>query len=293
MNKSKKEKQSILYMDIKDIFDSNFLNKELSPKGIAAIIISIVLVCFYGYFIVYPKFSEYKTIKSNLNEAKLELSTYQEKLEKIPSLNDKLNSLNREANVKNQRLSHDMEDGLFLIGLDKFMKNLGINLVSYTIEDSVNYDTFYAIPMNLNIDGNYRSVKELIYYLEQQKNITQVMDYNITTKPTEIKKEIQKKVYWTKEDKLYHLNKECEKMLQGEVLWGNSDQSGSRQPDLNCVGDMSNTVDVQVFTEATGDVSANIRFIVYSSEKDIIKLETDKPSQWKPGKNNPFEDTLS
>lgn len=103
----------------------------------------------------------------------------------------------------------------------------------------------------------------------------------------------QWKVYWTKEDKLYHLNKECEKMLQGEVLWGNSDQSGSRQSDLNCVGDMSNTVDVQVFTKATGDVSANIKFIVYSSEKDIIKLETDKPSQWKPGKNNPFEDTLS
>lgn len=62
---------------------------------------------------------------------------------------------------------------------------------------------------------------------------------------------------------------------------------------IHFVGDVTNTVDVEVISSAKGDISANIKFIVYSSDKGTIKLEIDNPENWKPSKYNPFKDTLN
>lgn len=200
--------------------------------------------------------------------------------------------MEKEIGVKSRKLSYDMEDGLFIIGLDKMIRELDIILKDYSIGDIAEYEKFYGIPMTLNIEGDYRRVRELIYFIEEQKNITQVMEYSINTKKTESKKEISKRVYWTRNDTNYHLNKTCPSMIGGDVLYGTPAQSGGRKPDSECVGDISNTIDVEITSDAKGDVSANINFIIYSSENNNIKLETDKPESWKPGKYNPFQDTL-
>ncbi|HSQ88643.1 type 4a pilus biogenesis protein PilO [Romboutsia sp.] len=288
-----KEKKNISQMDVNNLFKRDILKQNISPKSAAIIIGVLVGIAVYGYLFVYPKFMEYKTTKSNLENVQSELLEYQQKLDKIPMLQERLDALTKEAKIKSKRLSHDMEDGLFLIGLDKVIRDLGIRLINYTIEDSVDYDNFYAIPMSLSVEGDYRRVRELIYYLENQKNITQVMNYSMATKMTETKKEINKRVYWTRGDTYYHLDKSCPSMVKGDILYGTPAQSGARKPDPDCVEDISNTIEVQVTSKASGDVSANIKFIVYSSEKDIIKLDTDKPENWKSGKYNPFEDTLN
>ncbi|MGL4911777.1 MAG: type 4a pilus biogenesis protein PilO [Romboutsia sp.] len=289
----KKEQKSIWQMDVKDLFKSDALKKDISPKGAIISICILCLIGLYGYFIVYPKFNEYNVALNNLESAQSELLKYQQKLEEMPILEKRFGELQKEANVKSRELSHDMEDGLFLIGLDNKMRSLGIKLKNYNIEDSIPYDNFYAIPMTLNIEGDYRRVRDLIYFLEEQENITQVMDYSMNTKMTEIKKEISKRVYWTRGDSNYHLDKTCPDMVEGDILFGIPAQSGGRKPDSECVGDIANTIDVEITSTANGDVTASIRFIVYSSDNDIMKLETDKPENWKPGKYNPFQDTLN
>lgn len=288
-----KDKKNILQMDVKDIFKFDKLSEEVTPKTVLMSAIILIVIGIYAFIAIRPKFVEYKSTKENLIKSEEELNKYKQKLDEIPLLEKKLDSLNKEADSKSSKLKHDMEDGLFLIGLDKVMKSLNVRLINYTIEDSIDYEKFYAIPMNLSVEGDYRKVREVITYLEEQKNITQVMDYNINVKMTEDKKETSKKVYWTRGDKNYHLDKSCKSMIEGEVLFGTPSQSGARNPDPDCVGDISNTIDVDVTSKATGDVSANIKFIVYSSDRDIIKLETDNPDKWKPGKYNPFKDTLN
>ncbi|MEG2246100.1 MAG: hypothetical protein RR942_16995 [Romboutsia sp.] len=99
-------------------------------------------------------------------------------------------------------------------------------------------------------------------------------------------------VYWTRNDTNY-LDKRCSTMVEGDVLYGTSSKSGGRKLDQNCVGDISNTIDVKVISKASGDISATINFIVYSSDKYRIKLETDNLSTWKPGKYNPFQNTIN
>lgn len=288
-----KEKKSIWQTDIKDLFKRDSIKKDMSTKGIIIVICTVALLGVYSYFIVYPKFNEYKVSSNNLETAQSELLQYKQRLEEMPILKERYSDLEREAEVKSKGLKHDMEDGLFLIGLDKMIRTLEITLKSYNIEESVSYDNFYAIPMSINVEGDYRRVRELIYFLENQKNITQVMDYSMNTKMTESKTETTKRVYWTRADSNYHLDKACPSMLEGEVLWGTPKQSGNRNPDSECVGDISNTIDIEVTSTAKGDVSTSIKFIVYSSDKNIMRLDTDNPAEWTPGKYNPFQDTLN
>lgn len=291
-----KEKKSILQMDVKDLLKRDILKKDVSPK---AAFISIAVLCgigLYGYFMVYPKYIEYKSTATNLESVQDELLQYQQRMDEIPSLEEKLSALTKEAKIKSQRLSHDMEDGLFLIGLDKMINELEITLKNYKIDEIVDYDKFYAIPMSIDIEGDYRRVRELIYFLEEQKNVTQVMDFSMNTKMTETKKEVSKTVYWTDGDEHYHLDQSCTNIAEGEKISKGTiekAESAGKTPDSYCIGDIADTIDVEVTSVANGDILASIKFIVYSSDKDIIKLETDKPENWKPGKYNPFKDTLN
>lgn len=291
-----KDKKSILQMDVKDLFKSDILKKDISPK---ASLISIAVLCgvgLYGYFMVYPKYIEYKSTAANLESIQGELSQYQQRMDEIPVLEEQLSALTKEAKIKSKRLSHDMEDGLFLIGLDKMINDLDITLKNYKIDEIVDYDKFYAIPMSIDIEGDYRRVRELIYFLEEQKNITQVMDYSMNTKMTETKNEVSKRVYWTRVDEHYHLDQSCINIAEGQKISKGTiekAEAAGKTPDSYCVVDIADTIDVEVTSTAKGDISASIKFIVYSSDKDIIKLETDKPENWKPGKYNPFQDTLN
>lgn len=291
-----KDKKSILQMDVKDLFKSDILKKDISPK---VAFISIAVLCgisLYGYFMVYPKYIEYKSTATNLESVQGELLQYQQRMNEIPALEEQLSALTKEAKIKSKKLSHDMEDGLFLIGLDKMINELEITLKNYKIDEIVDYDKFYAIPMSIDVEGDYRRIRELIYFLEEQKNITQVMDFSMNTKMTETKKEVSKTVYWTDGDEHYHLDKSCTNITEGQKISKGTIEkakSAGKTPDSYCIGDIADTIDVEVTSAAKGDISASIKFIVYSSDKDIIKLETDNPENWKPGKYNPFQDTLN
>ena len=125
-----KEKKNILQMDVKDLFKSDILKQDISPK-MALIVIGILLtIGLYGYFIIYPKYTEYKSTVSNLEAAQGELLQYKQRMDEIPLLEEKLSDLTREAKVKSKKLSHDMEDGLFLIGLDKMIMFIFISPIN-------------------------------------------------------------------------------------------------------------------------------------------------------------------
>ena len=89
----------------------------------------LIGVFAYGFVFVYPKYSEYKATKESVNVANTELLGYKEKLIRMPELEESLSAAKRKLVVKSRTLNHDMMDGLFLIGLDKQLKSLDVNLV--------------------------------------------------------------------------------------------------------------------------------------------------------------------
>lgn len=293
--------------------NKDILKREITLKE-SLIAVGILLSIFaYVFLFLYPKYSEYKATKQNVDTANSELSSYQGKLDRMPELEESLAAAKSELIVKSRSLNHDMMDGLFLIGLDKQLKNVDVDLIEYTPQDTIKYETFYAIPAIITLRGNYKNIREIIYYLEEQKNITQVLDYSMESYIEPLRETLGggyssdfkkqpvdiNKVYWTIDSHLYHSTESCPNLKNstGILASGPLKESDKTVADTTCVASGSdlannNTQTIVASTpKSKGDVTATFKFIMYTSENPKLDLDVDDSNNWKPGKYNPFVQT--
>ena len=298
MIKEKKDKQSIL-------------QKELNAKEILAVAGVFGAIFIYGFLFVYPRYTDYKVSVNNLKDIETKVADYQSKINEMPIKEEKLDSLNREIKVKSRMLSHNMEDGMFLIGLSNLMSDVSVDLVEYSMEEPIPYETFYAIPTTISVRGDYRHIREIMYYMEEQKNMTQILDYNMETYIPEEKKEEttnnnqstitpDKTVYWTNSGTAYHKENctvlEEEKVTKKEnVLTGEPSLSRKSVACQVCKPYTESQVNINptevVKPKSNGTIEATFKFMMYSSDNPVLELDNDNPSEWKPGKYNPFATT--
>lgn len=247
------DKRNILHMDVKDLFKSDI---KINPKNVLILVVILFGLVLYGYFILYPKYNEYSQVSNELEVKKEELQNDKMDLDKRAELKEKLSHLSVELNAKSKRVAYDMQDGMFLVGLSNIMRKYGVDLIDYTIEEAIPYEGFYAVPTTLKIRGNYRYIREIMYYLEEQKNITQIQNFTMETYIPKIK-----------------INPSNSNTLNPEL--GAIDLGLTQKPKSN------------------GDVTANFKFVIYTSENPKLDLQTENPNNWKPGKFNPFVDTTN
>ena len=246
-----------------------------------------------------------------MKDIETKVADCQSKINEMPIKEEKLDSLNREIKVKSRMLSHNMEDGMFLIGLSNLMEDVSVDLVEYSMEEPIPYETFYAIPTTISVRGDYRHIREIMYYMEEQKNMTQILDYNMETYIPEEKKEEttnnnqstitpDKTVYWTNSGTAYHKENctvlEEEKVTNKEnVSVGAPSLSGKSLACQVCKPYTESQVNINpkevVKPKSNGTIEATFKFMMYSSDNPIIELDNDNPSEWKPGKYNPFATT--
>ena len=307
------KEQNNLNYDDKKTEKKSILQKELNTKEILIGLGLTGLVLAYGFLSVYPKYTEVKSAKTELEGIKSNIALYEAKLSSMPQLEDKLDSLKRELKVKSRTLSHNMEDGMFLIGLSKLMDDVYVDLVDYSMDEIIPYENFYAIPTTITVRGDYRHVREVMYYLEEQKNMTQILDYNMKTYMSEETSEVSTSnvttkivpdshVYWTNSGAAYHKEIcdvfEADKSAnEGNFKEGEPSVSGKTTACQVCKPYSEQQVTEQVQTQtqekpkSKGEVEATFKFMMYSSDNPILELENDDPNTWKPGKYNPFKTT--
>ncbi|MDU7905320.1 MAG: hypothetical protein E7J33_07165, partial [Peptostreptococcaceae bacterium] len=134
------DKKNILHMDIKDLFK---VDLKINAKNIIILVCIFLGVIAYAYFIVYPKYIEFSNVNRKLSMVNSQLKDDENKLDTRQQLNEELQNLARQANEKSKRLSYDMQDGMFLVGLSNMMSKNGIELLNYSIDPSVKYENFY------------------------------------------------------------------------------------------------------------------------------------------------------
>lgn len=295
--------KSILQKDIKDIF-----KMEVSMRNILIIVGTGIAVCVYCYLGLYPKYKEYISTKEAVKKSQEKLISYQEKIIRMPKLKEYLESVSSELRVKSKELSHDMQDGMFLIGLDKKLKEFSVNLTNYSIEDAIKYEKFYAVPTTIDVRGDYRSVREIMYYLENQKNITQIMDYSMRSYIDNENNISQNKfnnitgasltlnsiVYWNQDSTIYHVYNDCSLLDRSKaIITGKLSDRENSTMCTECSNRIFNVNNVTYETpKAKGQIEAQFKFIMYTNEEPTMKLDTDDPYSWKPGKYNPFISTV-
>ena len=293
-NKNKKEKQSIL-------------QKELNAKEVLGVLGVCALIFVYGYIFVYPRYTQYKAASSNLASLEEQVSDYESQINEMPQKQEQLNSLEEELRIKSAIINHDMEDGMFLIGLSKLMEDINIDLVDYSVEETTPYNTFNAIPMSISLRGNYLNIREIMYYMEEQKNMTQILDYNVETFIDEengdteetVVKTPNPVVHWTKSGTQYHtdtcivLDNEKTKFNESS-LSGTATQSQKTTACDSCKPYTETIVQNEEIVEdnrSKGEVEATFKFIVYTSENPKFELNNEDSTKWNPGKYNPFTTT--
>jgi Tfp pilus assembly protein PilO len=237
--------------------NKDILNQEISLKNVAIIALVLGALFVYTYVLLYPKYSEYRTTKDNLNDVETELNSYRQKINDMPRLQDELAGTNSELYANSRRLNYDMENGMFLIGLSNYMEGFNVDLEEYTVDEPIKYETFYAIPATLKVKGNYRNIREVMYYLEEQKNMTQILDYEMVLV-------------------------EPEEVPQEEVIT-------TIQPDGSEITIPRTPVETP---KPNGDITATFKLMVYSANDPTLELNTSNPNKWKPGKYNPFVPTV-
>ncbi len=293
----------------------NILQRELSTKEVLAGLGIFTAVMAYGFVAVYPRYTEYEAAKTNLVSLQNDIKTYEAKLAKMPELEEKLDNLKREVKVKSRMLAHNMEDGMFLIGLSNLMSSRSVDMVDYTVDEVIPYDTFYAIPTSISVRGDYRHVREIMLYLEQQKNMTQILDYSMETHIPEANEQSNQNqnaqqpvtiqpnnvVFWTGSGAAYHNDGcsvlEAEKAAGGNTLLsGSPSTSGKNAACQVCKPYTTVQANTQPQEQSkpkpNGEIEATFKFIMYSSENPVIDLQNEDSSKWNPGKYNPFKSTI-
>ena len=298
----------------KKTFDvKGMLQKELNIKEALTVIGAFVIIFGYIGMLIYPNWKKVKSSLDELDTMQEQIANYELNINNIPNLEKELSYLESELDNEKKMLSHNMEDGMFLVGLSNLINSLGIDLVSYTVEDTIPYNSFYAIPTNIEVRGNYNHIRTVMSYLEEQKNTTQILDYNMETYIEEPKESqvssaattetiIDSVVYWTEAGEHYHkgdcsLLQEEQEAADCEIFTGTSKESEKAsycevcKPYTVAESNSESTTTTTSTPKAKGDIVARFKFVMYSSENPSNNLNNSDVSTWQPGKYNPFVST--
>jgi Tfp pilus assembly protein PilO len=239
--------------------NKDILKKDISLKNILIIVLISMIIGIYIYNVLYPQYQKYISTKENIKSVQNEITTYKQSINNIDNLRAELANVNSQLKAKSSKLSYEMNDGMFLIGLSNNMGKFGVNLVDYTIDEPIKYTTFYAIPTTIKVEGDYRKIREIMYYLEEQKNMTQILDFNmVISEPEEIT------------------------VLPEEEADPTTDGgAGITIPSIP-----------EIVLKPSENITATFKFIMYSSEQPILELDTSNPNKWNKGKYNPFTPTV-
>ena len=296
---------------VESVDKKSILQKDLNLKEILIITgIFGIVITYIGVFLL-PKYNEYKNTAAQLKEIEQNITNYESEISTLSILKKQLSSVENEIENERKKLSYNMEDGMFLVGLSNLINSLDVDLVSYTVDDTIPYSNFYAIPTTIEVRGNYNYIRRIMSYLEEQKNTTQILDYSMETYideddtqqtenqySTEIVSDSV--VYWTENGSEYH-KKECDVLKEeqsnslSEILSGTAIESGKSKACEECkpyITVLASTQQVEdTEPKATGEIVAKFKFIMYSTENPKYGLGIEDYNDWQPGKYNPFTTT--
>ena len=287
---------------VESVDKKSILQKDLNLKEILIITgIFGIVITYIGVFLL-PRYNEYKNTVSQLKEIEQNITNYESEISTLSILKKQLSSIENEIENERKKLSYNMEDGMFLVGLSNLINSLDVDLVSYTVDDTISYSNFYAIPTTIEVRGNYNYIRRIMSYLEEQKNTTQILDYSMetyidedatNTQQTETQSSAEivsdSVVYWTNSGSMYHkqvcsiLN--LEQTNSGEAVQsGTADESGKSSPCETCKPYTTVSSSVQQVEntdpKATGDIVARFKFIMYSTENPKYGLGIEDYNDW-------------
>ncbi|AEF95009.1 Fimbrial assembly family protein [Desulfotomaculum nigrificans CO-1-SRB] len=151
---------------------------EVTPrdKKILSIFIPVLLLGLLVWFFLWPRFNEYRTNQARIAHIK---DSIQQLRQGNSRLDDELKSLAQtraKLSEVNKRFSTDMQDGLFIVSLSRKLKAEHVNLTLFRPLDVQEKESYYILPVEMELTGDYNRLIAVIDFLENQANLTELRE---------------------------------------------------------------------------------------------------------------------
>lgn len=235
----------------------------------------VVIFALYLYFIVFNLFQDRSFLKGEEKRLVEENQAYEERLEGLNDTEKILDFLLQEAELVEEKLKYDLQDGAFLVNFTEKITKEKLLMPSYVIYPPQDFGSFYALPGRVTLVGNYRGVMNVLNYMEYQPNMTQVQDLVIR----ELENEDIEKYYGSEDD----FNQLTEWVLverdPATVLPGESPYEEV---------EITRAIEVNIDELFTGKVVAECTYVLYTIPSPEAKINLKNIQKWNTGNLNPF-----
>lgn len=161
-----------------------------------------------------------------------------------------LKSIEDEIVASKSKLKFSMDDGLFIIKLGNELKKNNVLLNIFQPKEIVKNNNFLTLPINIGIRGDYRDVKKILVYLENNSNHTEVTSLSFVSQ---------------------HENGQKQSIQNRLLLTPDGIPQESAQNAL-----------------LNGRISAEIAVAIYSLPTPEDRLALEGIQKWRIGSDNPF-----
>jgi len=247
------------------------LTKYLKIAGI------IVIIALYSFFLIYNQLQDTSILKSEVETLEEENQNLENRIKELKNSEEILHYLEEEANLVEEKLGHDLSDGAFLVKLTEKITKEKLILASYAVKPIEDFESFYALPSELTLVGNYRGVMNVLNYMEYQPNMTQVQD--LTIRKLDDEDEIAE-YYGTAEElgtltERVLVERDPQTVLPGESPYEEIE--------------ITRAIEVNPIEMFDGNVIAECTYVLYTLPTPEAKIQLENIQSWNIGNRNPFE----
>ncbi len=242
---------------MKDFSPNHLQKREKVMLTWLGIIGALVL---YGYYLLVPVFNTYWDTQNSIRDMRVEALQIRQNEKKVAEAEEKLKQLEEERLSFAKKLRFDMEDGLFMVKFFTQLKREGAVLNEFTPGTVAENKNYVVLPIHLSLKGEYRSIKKVMEYLENNDNHTRLKGLSLSA---------------TKE-------KEGGQAPQPAV------QKTPAKP--TTPQDLLNQLKLQEQLAAPigASITAEMDFEIYSLPTPEAKLAIEGIQGWRAGTDNPF-----
>lgn len=151
---------------------------EITPrdKKIVTYLLPVLIIGVFSWYFLFPQVREYVSTKKAISETReniVQLNAANKRMEKGLQSQEETRVQHAAASKK---FSHIMQDGLFIVNLDRKLVAENVGLTVFRPMDIQDKEFYYILPVEVVLKGDYNSIIAVIDFLENQANLTELRE---------------------------------------------------------------------------------------------------------------------
>lgn len=143
---------------------------------------SLIAFCLY-LVVLFLAIKEMETTRERVITVKSEIKSIQLQSSQLDNKTSDLEQASQKLTGLEEKFGTNVQDGLFLVHFDRKLKEEETLLTACRALELEQHSNFFALPLEITLQGSYTRILTLLEFLENQNNLTELRDIYITSRP--------------------------------------------------------------------------------------------------------------